>query len=96
MGPNQDPGRMSGRRIEKQDVGRRSLNNLTKLTSDRPQLLVITNGRSGDELTKSGGREVFFGGGTRRDRRCASRSAVAGREAQRRREPLQRLEATRY
>ena len=61
------------------------------MTSDR-QLLAVTiddGGGDGDgdvdgnESPNLVGKEAFVGGGSRRDDRCVSRSAVVGRETRR-------------
>ena len=41
-----------------------------------------SSGGNGDKYTKSGGREVFIGDGSRRDITCVSRSAMVGVEDQ--------------
>ena len=58
--------------------------------------MVIVESGGGNELTKSGRRDVFFRGCYRSNDRCVYRSAVVCEEAWRRRGPRQRSEATWY
>ena len=57
--------------------------------------MVIIDG-GGDESLKSGEREIFVGGGGRRDGRCVSKSVVVDGETRQRRGLSKQLRAMRY
>ena len=64
-------------------------NKLTEATLYSQKFAVLFGGVGDDGSSKSGGKEVFVGGGSLRNGRCVSGSTVVRREAQPWRGPIQ-------
>ena len=63
---------MGIRNTDKREVGQRDYNKLTEATSGSPRLVVVIGGGRYNKPQKSGGKEVFIEGGSRKNGRYVS------------------------